>query len=631
MPTLRGERFHIPLEDEDIAPDQSVNQEQPGFAATGVLGEIMERKTPNIPVAPTFPSGGSSSGWPSHRKRYIPKKDRPVADSENSLFRHVNMGEETMEERQRREIDEENQRQIDQMSPEEIEQERNELLAKLDPELVKRFLNRSNNSQSSNQPQSTPWHGGAKEPKRPSVSERKVSFAVPDENMEPKLDRRISAEQHSVPPPSKPLDLPVIGTPPSRPQRTASTDRKVSFTVPDAPLDEEKPTASNHSLPLTLSVSNSSESSSRPESRRSSGSGRKVSFSIPDDIEVAPRRPSASSHSIPSPSLSAEPSSSHPTMARRVSSNDRKVSFSLPPAVQEEPQSTATSHSIPLAEPIVENSEHSHDSTPHRPHTSERKVSFATPVESENDDDDRSTASRHSLPSTPLFNPVPDVEIVHEGVHFPKPVQPELDPESNTFLDDLHQKYFPSLSHDPSKLDWMKPVDPQESAAYDPNQVDEIDPKDVRFDFRGKIIPPSKSLALPTTLGLHNHAAAPEAAGYTIAELSHLARSAYPAQRCIAIQTLGRLLYRLGSGEYGNEEDVIRKDVAGQKAMLAKGLWQEVEDGRAIETISEWAKKERGHQTSIVLSQEALWNWQRGGGRPQKEADAKAGADAFQK
>jgi len=621
MPTLRGERFHIPLDDEDIAPDQPVSQGISGFTATGVLGDIMERTTtaPTPPVAPTFPSGNSSRGWPSHKKRYVSKQQKANQAAEENLFRPVTLGKESVGERERREIDEENRRRIEEMSPEEIEEERRELLANLDPALVERILNR-NEAQND-----------TKKPNRSFVSERKVSFAVPNEKVQPLSERRTSAERHSVPPPSTPLDLPVIGTPPTRPHRVSSTDRKVSFSIPEAPLDDDKTsTAASHSLPLTPPASEGgSEPSSEHDSRRPSiGGGRKVSFSLPDAPEVSRGRSTASSHSIPSPKFPAEPTTTHPTMPRRIPSNERKVSFSLPPAAHmEESLSTAASHSIATPEPFDELPEPILKPASGRPSSAERKVSFASPSEEDDDDDARSTASRHSIPPTPPFNPVPDTDILHKRVHFPKPpAQPDLDPESETFLDDLHSKYFPTLAHDPSKLDWMKPIDPRESASYDPNQADEVHPKDIRFDFRGKIIPPSKSRSLPTTLGLHNHAAAPDAAGYTVAELSHLARSAYPAQRCIAIQTLGRLLFRLGAGEYGNEEDVIRKDVAGQRAMLAKGLWQEVEEGRAIETISEEAKKERGHQTSIALAQEALWNWQRGGGKHQKQDDASAGA-----
>jgi hypothetical protein len=205
-------------------------------------------------------------------------------------------------------------------------------------------------------------------------------------------------------------------------------------------------------------------------------------------------------------------------------------------------------------------------------------------------------------------------------MHFPKPpVAPELDPNSETFLDDLHSKYFPNLSHDPSKLDWMKPASTEENASYNPEQ-EALSPKDIRFSFRGQIIPPSLSMSLPTDIGLHHHGDAPDAAGYTIPELAHLARSSYPGQRSIAIQTLGRILYRLGKGEFGNENDidVHGEDGDGERALLAKGLWEAVDEGRVIDTITDEAKKERGHRTSIALAQEAVWNWQRGGGRQRK-------------
>jgi hypothetical protein len=203
-------------------------------------------------------------------------------------------------------------------------------------------------------------------------------------------------------------------------------------------------------------------------------------------------------------------------------------------------------------------------------------------------------------------------------IHFPKPpAAPELDPNSASFLEDLHQKYFPNLAHDPSKLAWMAPATDEENASYYPSRAN-LDPKDVRFDFKGNIIPPSKSVQIPTDVGLHHHGDAPSAAGYTIAELGLLARSAFPAQRSLAIQTLGRILFRLGKGEFGNENDINVAGPEGERAMLAKGLWDAVEENRAIDTITEEANKDHGHQTSIALAQEAVWNWRKGGGRQRK-------------
>jgi hypothetical protein len=204
------------------------------------------------------------------------------------------------------------------------------------------------------------------------------------------------------------------------------------------------------------------------------------------------------------------------------------------------------------------------------------------------------------------------------SVHFPRPPSaPELDPNSDTFLDELHEKYFPTLSHDPSKLAWMIPATDEENATYDPSQST-LTPADLRFNFKGALIPPSVANSLSTDLGLHHHGEAPSAAGYTIPELARLSRSSFAAQRCIAFQTLGRILYRLGIGEFGNENDMDVHGPDGERAKMAKGLWEAVEESRVVESLTEEAKKEIGHQTSIAMAQEAVWNWRRGGGRQRK-------------
>ncbi|KAL2023753.1 hypothetical protein VTK56DRAFT_1467 [Thermocarpiscus australiensis] len=140
--------------------------------------------------------------------------------------------------------------------------------------------------------------------------------------------------------------------------------------------------------------------------------------------------------------------------------------------------------------------------------------------------------------------------------HFPRPPSvPDLDPADPDFLETMHQKFFPDLPADPSKLAWMAPVPTPGSTAdrespYYPGQ-DSLPVSALRFDFRGRLLPPRASRAVPVTKGLHHHGEAPEAAGYTVPELARLARSAVPGQRCIAYQTLGRMLYRLGRGEWG--------------------------------------------------------------------------------
>lgn len=188
--------------------------------------------------------------------------------------------------------------------------------------------------------------------------------------------------------------------------------------------------------------------------------------------------------------------------------------------------------------------------------------------------------------------------------HFPTAPQPDamLDPSSPAFLESLHTKYFPSLPSDPSKLAWMAPVtDHEDLASYHPGQS-ELLPSSLRFDFKGELLPPRKARELPSHLGLHHHADAPNAAGYTIPELSRLARSTFPTQRCMAMQTLGRILFRLGSGVYQVQE-------------VENGLWRCLEEGRVIETLEEAAGAKGGHLSVKAHATEALWLWQKGGGK----------------
>ena len=194
-----------------------------------------------------------------------------------------------------------------------------------------------------------------------------------------------------------------------------------------------------------------------------------------------------------------------------------------------------------------------------------------------------------------------------KSTHFPTaPSLPDLDPDDPNFLSTLHDKYFPNLPADPSKLAWMAPIPTKDSVAdkdspYYPH--DEIAVSALRFDFRGRFLSPRVSRNIPSTKGLHHHGEAPEAAGYTIAELARLARSAVPAQRCMAYQTLGRILYRLGQGEWGKTVD----------DPIAMGIWSAVKKGRVMESLLEAAGGEGGHRGSRAYATEALWLFEKGG------------------
>lgn len=205
----------------------------------------------------------------------------------------------------------------------------------------------------------------------------------------------------------------------------------------------------------------------------------------------------------------------------------------------------------------------------------------------------------------------------------PPPSQlPDLDPSSPTFLSDLHTKYFPSLPNDPSRLSWMAPLPP--TSSYSPTSPS-LPPAALRFDFQGHLLPPRLSAQLPSTMGLHHHSSAPGSAGYTIPELAHLARSSFASQKCIAMQTLGRILYRLGRGDFGEEVANVDddggegEDEEGGAGALCEGLWNEMEKGRVVDGLLEAAGKEGqfsgGNRSVWVTATDAVWNWRKGGGR----------------
>ncbi|PYH45005.1 RPAP1 family protein [Aspergillus saccharolyticus JOP 1030-1] len=162
------------------------------------------------------------------------------------------------------------------------------------------------------------------------------------------------------------------------------------------------------------------------------------------------------------------------------------------------------------------------------------------------------------------------------SVHFPTApsasAMPNLDPSSPNFLSDLQTHYFPNIAHDPSSLSWLQPPsasdeDPDSTSPYHPaSTAQAIHPAHLRFALLGTILSPSTSLSLPTSLGLHHHGKDPHAAGYTIPELAILSRSTFPAQRCIAWQVLGRILFRLGKGQFGE-----------RGTPLVEGLWATIE------------------------------------------------------
>lgn len=132
-------------------------------------------------------------------------------------------------------------------------------------------------------------------------------------------------------------------------------------------------------------------------------------------------------------------------------------------------------------------------------------------------------------------------------------------------------------------------------------------------------------------MGLHHHGEDPHAAGYTIPELAILARSTFPAQRCIAWQVVGRILFRLGRAEFGERGGqlsdglwfVIEKEgivagmlaeadgAAGQTQGRDKGKnTQDAEEGSNLPLASGVGR----HASAAAWAVEGIWLWQKGGG-----------------
>ena len=252
-------------------------------------------------------------------------------------------------------------------------------------------------------------------------------------------------------------------------------------------------------------------------------------------------------------------------------------------------------------------------------------------------------SSRDDLPPSQL---PPDLRAAAEaalpaGLHFPTPPQtsqpPNFDPNTPSFLTDLQTHYFPNIAHNPSALNWLQPPaadtdSPDVTSAYHPaSEAEAVHPADLRFSLLGTVLAPRTALALPTSLGLHHHGKDPHAAGYTVPELAILGRSTFPAQRCIAWQVLGRILYRLGKGQFGE-----------RGTPLVEGLWGVIEnervvpamlneaDGSTAGSTSRRASERRGsssqepvasglqgavgrHASAVAWAVEGVWLWQMGG------------------
>ncbi|EEP75700.1 predicted protein [Uncinocarpus reesii 1704] len=302
--------------------------------------------------------------------------------------------------------------------------------------------------------------------------------------------------------------------------------------------------------------------------------------------------------------------------------NRQRLAAMSPAQIERERAELMSALPSSLIERLLKRANIDSDHPADRPEPQAKPVSFDLP-------DTQNTPQEppsHPPDDMPPPNPPPDLLPASQPpsapIHFPTPPNdspmPNLDPSSPSFLADLQSHYFPNTPHDTASLSWLKPASPDEeppTSAYHPaSTATALAPASLRFSLTGQILAPRTSLALPTTLGLHHHAKDPEAAGYTVPELAILSRSTVPAQRCLAWQVLGRLLYRLGKGEFGEKG-----------SRLVEGLWSVVEREKVVAGMLNEAggsldglSTNRGgigrHASATAWATEAVWLWRQGGG-----------------
>lgn len=126
------------------------------------------------------------------------------------------------------------------------------------------------------------------------------------------------------------------------------------------------------------------------------------------------------------------------------------------------------------------------------------------------------------------------------------PQQPPMDLSKIKTEDELMQQTQRLPAEERAKVEWMQSTPqskPKESRKPNKrtNQQQQEEPTLERFDFDGKVLSEEQSSAAAHS-GLYHHGEDPEAPGYTMSELLHLARSTVPSQRAMALTTIAKIL-----------------------------------------------------------------------------------------
>ncbi|QLG70098.1 hypothetical protein HG535_0A00380 [Zygotorulaspora mrakii] len=192
----------------------------------------------------------------------------------------------------------------------------------------------------------------------------------------------------------------------------------------------------------------------------------------------------------------------------------------------------------------------------------------------------------------------------------------KLDLNDPDFNEKVHQKFFPDLPKDIEKLKWMEPLDDSDK----PQVINDV--SQCRFDFKGNLVPPTREIHSTTHSALHHHSDDANLAGYTMPELQRLSRSSFSAQRSIAIQTLGRILYKLGKQSYYQlvpevDLETYQRD-GGSKEVINKiysMFWDLCKVCRISECLNDAADEKKTKHISVRnYAVDALWLWKSGGG-----------------
>lgn len=196
-----------------------------------------------------------------------------------------------------------------------------------------------------------------------------------------------------------------------------------------------------------------------------------------------------------------------------------------------------------------------------------------------------------------------------------------LDINDPNFNEKLHEKFFPDLPKDVEKLKWMEQV-PELPDDNDPSKFIIDDVSMIRFDFNGNLVPPTRKINNTIRSGLHHHSTDPQLAGYTLLELNRLAKSTFAPQRCIAIQTLGRILYKLGKQSYYQlvpeiDSETYKEDGSIQNVMnkIYAMFWDLIKSEEMILTLEVASDEKLTKNLSVrTYAIDALWLWKKGGG-----------------